>query len=237
MTRLLLTGAAGGVARQLLPGLAAYDVVQTDRVPTPDGIGPVGDLRDPAFLAKVTADVDAVVHLAANPDPHASWDELREDNVDLVARLLSAGVRRYVLASSVHAMGEYVDAGRLPVDPDWAPAPCCQYGASKAFTEAIGRAHAFRTGAPVVALRIGGATEKPASTEVLGGWLGPTDLQRAVRCALEAEVRFAVCHAVSANTRSWWDLRNSIGYEPTQDSEVYAAQTPVLPGWGLCAGA
>jgi uronate dehydrogenase len=234
--RVLLTGAAGGVAGLLLPGLVEeYDLVLTDRVPLAGGVQ--GDLADPAFVAKITDGVDAVVHLAGNADPSATWAELQVPNVEVVASVLAAGVPRVVLASSGHAMGQYVATGRVPVELDWPVSPCCSYGATTAFGEALGRAHAYRTGATVVALRLGATSAQPMASSALSAWLGPADLQELVRCGLRADVGFAVVHGMSANTRGDWDLRNAIGYLPSLDSEPYADAVPVDPTWGPCTGA
>ncbi|MGW0226739.1 NAD-dependent epimerase/dehydratase family protein [Actinopolymorpha singaporensis] len=245
--RLLLTGAAGGVAAMLAPGfgthpdLDGWDLVRTDRVEgrgtdPVDAVDVVGDLADPAFLARVTGGVDAVVHLAANADPTASWDDLRVPNVDVVAALLATGVPRIVLASSAHAMGQYARPGAPLIDPSWPAAPCCAYGATKAFGEALGRAHAYRTGASVVALRLGATTERPLASSALDGWLGPDDLRQLVARALAADVSYAVCPGISANTRTRWLTHNAIGYHPEQDSETYAGEVPADDSWGLCAG-
>ena len=231
-----MTGAAGGVAQLLIPGLVdAYDLVLTDRVPLPGGVQ--GDLADSAFVAKVTDGADAVVHLAGNPDPSATWTELQVPNVEVVASVLAAGVPRVVLASSGHAMGQYVATRRVPVEPDWPVAPCCTYGATKAFAEALGRAYAYRSGGAVVALRLGATTAEPPASSALSAWLGPADLRQLVSCGLRADVGFTVCHGMSANTRGDWDLRNDIGYQPTLDSEPYAEEVPFDEGWGPCAGA
>lgn len=226
----------------LLPGLVeSYDVVVTDRVPPAVAGLPVancvqGDLSDPAFVADVTKGVNAVVHLAANPDPGASWDQLRVPNVELVASILSSGAPRIVLASSMHAMGQYPATGRVPVDPDWPVSPCCAYGATKGFAEALGRVHAYRTGACVVALRLGATVPEPPVSGALSSWLGAADLQQLVVRSLEADVTFAVCVGMSANTRAEWDLRNEIGYQPVLDSEAYAGSVPLDDGWGPCTG-
>jgi nucleoside-diphosphate-sugar epimerase len=218
----------------LLPGLRdSWRLVLTDRVPVPGGL--VGDLTDPDFVARITEGVDAVVHLAACPDPNASWDELRTANVEVVATLLAAGVPRVVLASSAHVMGQYARTGRVPIDPDWPVAPCCPYGATKAFAEALGRVFAYRTGASVIVLRLGATTPEPPASSALSGWLGPADLHQLVSRALVADGGYAVCAGVSANTRTIWDTRNTIGYEPVLDSEAYAHQVPDDDGWGLCA--
>jgi uronate dehydrogenase len=218
----LVTGAAGGVARRLLPYLADLPVRRTDLVAADDGTI-VGDLTDPAFADTVTAGVDAIVHLAATPDSGARWDQLTEPNLTAVARLLAAAathrVPRIVLASSVHAMGEYVHAGRLPVDESWVPAPCCPYGATKAFAEAAGRAHAYRTGASVVCLRLGAVQPEPFTVGMRPVWLGPDDLGQLVRRALSADVTFGAYHGVSAGSASWSTALGAaeLGYVPTLD--------------------
>ena len=230
--RVLLTGAAGRVGQQLLPGLAGYDLRLLDRE-APDGSADAevltGELTDRSLLARALDDVDTVVHLAGQPRPDAAWTDLVEPNVDGFVALLGAarehGVRRVVYASSVHAMGRYEADGRVPIDPTWAPAPCCLYGATKAFDEAVAGVHADRGDLSTVGLRLGATVPEPTQARQLPGWLGPEDLRHLVRCAVEADVRSGVYAGVSANSRQRWDLgsaRSELGYEPTQDSEEYA---------------
>jgi hypothetical protein len=226
----LVTGAAGGVGRLLAPRLAEeYELVLTDRVTAPGMV--TGDLTDPGFLPGLLGDVDAIVHLAGDPDPEHDWSRLRVPNADLVATVLdaavTAGVSRVVLASSAHAMAGYVDAGRTPVREDWSPLPCCHYGATKVFAEALGRVYAYQWGLRVVCLRLGGVRERPAGRSWLPGWLSPGDLGRLVGAALRADVEFGAYHGVSANTGSHWDLsraRAELGYAPVDDSARYAGE-------------
>jgi len=232
--RVFLTGAAGRVGQQLLPGLAGhgYRLRLLDRTgPAQAGDAEVvlGELTDRDLLARAVSGVDAVVHLAGDPDPDASWDELAGPNVDGFAALLGAarehGVRRVVFASSVHAMGRHESAGRFPIDPAWAPAPCCAYGATKAFDEAIAGVHAARGGPSAVGLRLGATVERPTLASQLTGWLGPADLRTLVVAALEADVAFGVYPGVSANTRQRWDLasaRRDLGWAPRLDAEEFA---------------
>ena len=134
--QVLVSGALGRVAGQLLPGLRErFDLRLMDRVPGPGETGSpvlVGELTDRQVLDEAVTGVDAVVHLAGNPDPEASWQQLRGPNIEGFAALLAAcrkrGVRRLVFASSVHAMGAYEGWRRWPIDPAWPPAPCCSYG-------------------------------------------------------------------------------------------------------------
>jgi NAD+ dependent glucose-6-phosphate dehydrogenase len=224
-TTILLTGAQGLVAGQLLPGLgdgSALRLLDRTDGPVPDGAEPiVGELTDRQVLDRALTGVDAVVHLAGNPDPEADWRQLREPNVEGFVALLAAahdhGVRRVVFASSVHAMGAHEGAGRWPIDPAWPPAPCCAYGATKAFDEALARAYAYRTGLSLVGLRLGLCAEEATPEEAAAGWLAPEDLRRIVGAALTADVRFGVYSAVSWASRARWDLtsaRAELGYSP-----------------------
>lgn len=244
--KVLVTGAAGGVGQLLLPGLTGrHELTLTDRVPIPNAQGAttmVGDLTDTAFARGVTAGVDAIVHLAANPDPQATWSQLLGPNIQLVTTLLDAavanGIDKLVLASSAHAMGQYVRRPDRPIDPAWPPAPCCGYGASKAFTEAAARSYSYRYGISTICLRLGATFEKPWNTGMLGAWFAPEDLRQLVLRCLSSDVSFGIYHGISANTRSDWDIHNArieLGYEPQCDSEIFAATVQTGDDGGACA--
>lgn len=228
----LVTGAAGRVAGLLLPYLADLPLRLTDRLAPPELPGAEavrGELTAPGFAASVVDGASAVVHLAAVPHPGTSWDGLVGPNLAGVAALLAAAVEhrtpRLVLASSVHAMGGYLSAGRVPIDEEWAPAPCCPYGATKAFVEAAGRAHAHRTGASVVSLRLGAVQPEPFTAGLRPTWLGPDDLGQLVARALTADVGSGVYHGVSAGSGVWSIDRATaeLGYRPV----LHAARYPV----------
>ena len=242
-TTILVTGAQGRVGGQLLPGLGDGTGLRLlDRPEGPAyGVAEqvIGELTDPKVLDQALDGVDAVVHLAGNPDPEADWRQLREPNVEGFVRLLAAaqdkGVRRVVFASSVHAMGAHEGEGRWPIDPAWPPAPCCAYGATKAFDEAMARAYAYRTDLSVVGLRFGLCAEEATPEEETAGWLAPVDLRNIVRAALDADVHFGVYPAVSWASSARWDLRTAIadlgyapvGYDPAQETD--ASQNDRVP--------
>jgi NAD-dependent epimerase/dehydratase family protein len=229
--RVLVTGARGRVAAQLLPALRdRWELRLLDHAGD-DGDdlgGPllVGELTDRRLLAKAVDGVDAVVHLAGNPDPAAPWHELREPNVEGFAALLEAsrdrGVRRVIFASSVHAMGAYEGRRQWPIDPAWPPAPCCSYGATKAFDEALARAYDYQTGMSLIGLRLGLCAAEATAAEAAAGWLRPADLQRIVTGALGTDAQSGVYHAVSWASRRRWDISATmadLGYEPDRDPE------------------
>ena len=228
--RVLVTGGTGRVAAQLNPELAErYDLRLMDHADGGDSDGGapliVGELTDDRVLDRALDGIQSVVHLAGNPDPAASWRDLREPNVQGFVALLAAarrhGVRRVVFASSVHAMGAYEGSGQWPIDPAWPPAPCCAYGATKAFDEALARMYSYQFDMSLIGLRLGLCTPEASPAEAVAGWLGTADLRAVVAGSLETDVQFGVYHAVSWPSRRRWNIEATIrelGYEPDRDA-------------------
>ena len=202
-----------------------------------------GDVTDLAALERSFAGAGAVVHLAANADAYAGWDEVREPNVmgafNAYEAARRAGVGRFVFASSNHAMGRYMHDDDRFADPDHPVEvradhpvrPDGLYGASKAWGEALGRLYAEVHGLEVVCLRIGWVPdedEPPSSTEMRseppdvarrapGMWLSHRDCATLVEASLTADVAFAIVNGVSDNRGRWFTLdegRRLLGWEP-----------------------
>jgi NAD+ dependent glucose-6-phosphate dehydrogenase len=234
--RVAITGGAGMIGGILRERLADQFAIRP--LSRPDA-----DITDLPALERAFAGIDAVVHLAADADLGASWDELLPANVIGVHNVFEAarraGVHRVVFASSNHVMGMYMwDADRFtdPERPDELPVdapirPDSLYGASKAWGEALGRLYAERHGLDVVCLRIGWVTDDdqhPSDTasrsepaEVArrapGMWLSHRDCASVTEAALTADVQFAIVNGVSDNTGRWFSLdegRRLLGWEP-----------------------
>ena len=229
--RVVLTGAAGRIGRAVAEHLAGrWDLVLTDRTST-HGTA-VLDATDLDACRAAFAGADAVVHLAANPSPEATFDELLAPNLVgpyAVARAAAeAGVRRLVLASSLQTMlAVPEDVQRRESDQ---PRPANLYGATKAWTEAVGAWTAASTATSVVALRIGHFAEQrpPADADLHRrvSWLSPRDAAELVRAAVEADLPsgvegFVVAHGISDNRHPVADVhqtRRTIGYAPVDDA-------------------
>ncbi len=177
---------------------------------------------------------DAVVHLAANPSPHAEWSELKGPNVDgaytVAAAARECGVRRLVLASSVQAVLAYPE--KLQRRSRDAPRPANLYGATKAWAEALGGWVAASSSTSVVALRIGYFSEQPPAGDKatplnLSAWLSFGDCARLIRAAVESEHDgFIVVNGISANRYRVAELGEAerhIGYEPIDDTWAWLA--------------
>lgn len=201
------------------------------------------DVTDLAALEHGFARADAVVHLAANAEVSAGWEELLPPNVigayNAFEAARRAGVKRVVYASSNHAVGMYMrDHERFadPVQPvqvaaDAPVRPDSLYGATKVWGEALGRLYAERHGLAVVCLRIGWVIDEegPPSAEEMreeppgtaerarGMWLSHRDCVSLIEAALTSEVRFAIVNGVSDNVGRWLSLdegRELLGWEP-----------------------
>ncbi|MFN4098044.1 MAG: NAD-dependent epimerase/dehydratase family protein, partial [Sphingomonas sp.] len=166
--RLLLTGAAGHLGRELRPRLRA----RCDRLRLSDR-APIGDLTDGEEFVRVelgdadavrdlVAGVDAIVHLGG-VSTEQPWAPILEANIVGVYHLYEAarrhGVKRIVFASSNHVTGfsrqDEVVGPKDPVRPDGL------YGLSKAFGENLAQLYWDRWRIETVSLRIGSAFAEP----------------------------------------------------------------------------
>jgi nucleoside-diphosphate-sugar epimerase len=223
--RVVMTGAAGTIGTAVAAALdGRWDLELTDLGP---GTARQLDVTDGDACLRAFSGADAVVHLAANPSPAASWEELWAPNLvgayQVANAAMTAGVPRLVLASSLQAVAAYPASSQRRASD--APRPDNLYGATKAWAEALGSWVGARSTTTVVALRIGYfAAEAPAEArpESRSGWLSARDCAELVRCAVEAPVRgFVVVNGISANRHPGAELAEaatSIGYQPTDDA-------------------
>ena len=233
----LITGASGNLGRKLRAAWAdVYDLVLIDREAGDDDPDVVAaDLAelDDSWVSLFEG-VDTVVHLAANPDEFAPWEDLERPNLDALANVFHASalaaVDRIVFASSNHAMGGYRDLGDMPITVDLPPRPDGPYGATKLVGERLGRSLAHAFDVSVVALRIGWAQPGENRPETLPDdwsramWLSNDDFVHLLDCAVEADLGdrpFVVVNGMSNNRGSRWDLTPAadlLGYSPEDDA-------------------
>lgn len=228
----LITGAAGRIGSSFAAHAASrYRLRLSDR-PDVDlsalhahGEVVPADLGDPEAMRRLCSDVDTVVHLAGEPSPQASWEKLLAANVvgayNAFAAAVDAGCRRFVFASSVHAVGGH-PAGRQvrvtdPVNPP------TLYGVTKCFGEALGRFVAEQRGMSVVVLRIGAYQPPEAAETVLRErlddiYVSPRDLNQLLVRAIEFDGSgFLLVNATGANAVQRLDPSEAVdvlGYRP-----------------------
>jgi uronate dehydrogenase len=231
--RILLTGAAGNLGRELRPRLKRYcdqlrlsDRAELGAAADGEEVSQV-DLADKAAVHQLLAGVDVVVHMGGISTEQA-WGAILDANIVGVVNLYEAarahGVKRIVFASSNHVTGLYrqdeVISPQDPIRPDGF------YGLSKAFGEGLAQLYWDRFGIETVSLRIGSSFPAPRDRRMLATWLSYDDLERLVVSALTAPaVGHTVIYGMSDNRLTWWDNTSArhVGFRPQDSSEPFRA--------------
>lgn len=231
--RLLLTGAAGGLGRQLRPRLRRRcSLLRVSDIAAMDAAGDgeevvIAALEDKAAVHALVAGIDAIVHLGG-VSTEQPFDVVMPANIVGMYNLYEAArahqVRRVLFASSNHVTGFYrqdeVINAQMPVRPDG------YYGISKAFGENLSRFYFDRYGIETVCMRIGSSFAQPKDRRMLSTWLSYDDLERLVVAALSAPVvGHSIVYGMSDNASSWWDNTSArhLGYRPKDSSEPFRA--------------
>ena len=234
--RVLITGAAGRIGSSLAHSLKdRYDLrlhyhhTVPESPPASDVC--IADVANFDEIAPAMEGIDAVVHMAADPSPRASWESVRDRNIigtyNVFEAARRAGVVKIVFASTNHVMGMYDRDRQWPIYATQPVRPDSLYGVSKAFGEALARFYVDQYGLSIICLRIGWFLEKPRDEIGLWMWLSPRDCAQIVWRSIESPLSFGVFYAISRNSRRHWDITDTIerlGYRPEDDSEVYARE-------------
>jgi nucleoside-diphosphate-sugar epimerase len=213
--RVVITGSSGSIGSLLVAGLRGVEVVPFDL--------PERDARVAGHLDLALPGASCVVHLAWDTEVE-NWasGRLAPGNAlmlhTVLARALHHGVRRVVLASSVHVD---MPPGRDPAyvsRPGTLGTPDSPYGANKVFAEALGAFYATQ-GLEVVSIRFGGVTAvHPVDDPVEGPiWISHADCVRLVQACVDAETvpgRYVCVNGMSDNRGGWHDLANPFGWVP-----------------------
>lgn len=233
----LVTGAAGNIGQVFARYAASkYSLKLMVRPPDDESareLSPYGEIvraevSDLEALKRVFSGVDTVVHLAGEPDPSATWDGLLDANIigtyHAMAAAKAGGCRRFIHASSIHAVTGYPQDVQVKTSDPINPGDL--YGVSKCFGEALGRYFATQEGMSVIALRIGAfqpiATAQDGSTvAMMESFVSHRDLcQLIAKCIDDESLQFAILHGVSDNRFKRLDIsdaRELIDYQPEDD--------------------
>jgi len=250
------TGGSGRLGRYVTDDLrerCALTVLDVKPPPSPGVRYVDASILDYAALKRAFAGQDAIVHLAAIPNPRtAPADVTFHTNVQGTWNVLQAaedaGVRRVVVASSDAALGlHYNPPGYgpqfLPIDEDHPLRPVECYSLSKEVTEAMCRSYANRGKLEVLAIRpthIVFAPEYP-ELEARGAdvqnyhiwtYVSPEDVAQGFRRALEVAKAPFQAYFISAadglNTRPTLDiLRERYGVLPPIRNLEYFRRNPL----------
>ena len=186
--KVLITGAAGRIGQVMRSGLKErYDLrlmYHRTVLEAEEGEEVVlGSVADLAAITEAVDGVDAVVHMAGDPETSATWESVLEKNIQGVYCTYEAcknkGVKRVIFASTNHVTGFYELDG-VYTTPEMPERPDSLYGVSKAFGEDLGRYYVDQYGLEVICLRIGSfqpdsAVIERKSDRILSTWLSHRD--------------------------------------------------------------
>ena len=238
--KILVTGGSGRIGSYFIKSTAdRYTFRMVDRVPWDEaahgkfpGEASVGSLDDIDVCRQACQGMEAVIHLAADPRPDAEFSSLLPNNIiatyNMYTAAKEAGCRRFIFASSLHAIEGYsIDIAVTPDMPIW---PKNLYGVTKCFGEALGIYFAYHQGLPTLALRIGTYWPKDRtftpSERDKHSYVAADDLnQLLVKCLAATGIQYAIVHGNSNNRFKRLDISATIrdyGYEPQADAfEIY----------------
>jgi nucleoside-diphosphate-sugar epimerase len=241
-----ITGAAGNIGVKLRRHFAGLGwtlrLLDVAARGDPDVVECDLGVWDDAWVRHL-AGADAVILLAGDPSPAASWESVQRLNLDLPMNVYEAaargGAKRVIFASSNWTMaGWRFKDGDLPTDR--APWPVNAYGASKLVGERMGRSYADRWGLSVICFRIGycqRAENRPGPHMGWADWgqqmwLSDRDLCDGFEKAVTAspDLRFAVLNLMSDNPGMRWDIettKRTIGYAPRDGHDAQVAPEQV----------
>ena len=240
--RILITGAAGNLGRELRQGLKgnANIIRLTDR----GEMAPAGDneevmpceLGDFDGIMKVVEGCDAIVHFGAAP-VERPWDEILESSIKGGYNVYEAarrhGVKRIVYASSIHAVG--YERRENGADTDTPHNPDTLYGVSKCFVEDLAKLYFNKFGIESACLRINSCFPKPKDRRHMATWQSFRDLVHLVdRCLASERVGHSVVYGISNNQESFFSNHKAahIGYKPQDNAEDYRAEVEAAIGPG-----
>lgn len=227
--RILLTGAAGNLGKELRPFLrdrcnklrlsARGDIaVESEKEELA-----ILDLADFDKVLEATRGVDAIVHMGGTSKENTFANVLQGNVIGLYNVFEAARqnkVKRVIWGSSVHAVGYHKRTDVL--DTDCVTRPDSLYGVSKVFGEGLAQYYFDKFNLESVSIRIGSSFPQVTDWRMLSTWLSFDDLRHLVeRCLIVPKVDHTIVFGCSNNDESFWDNKKVgyLGYKPKDNAE------------------
>ncbi len=223
MKKIVVTGGSGKAGQVVVRDLLdyGYDVLNLDNIPPPksQGVFRQADLTDMGQVLEAMQGADAVVQLAAIPNPDRFTASVTFENNTMIAyNVFSAAVmlkmQKVVWASSETVLGLPFDREQpayAPIDEQHPPYPETSYALSKLLTEVMAEQVHRWSGIPFVGLRISNIKIPEQYQEFpsywsnarlrkwnLWGYVDARDVAQACRLGLEKEVQGAEVYIIAA---------------------------------------
>lgn len=232
MKKILVTGGSGKIGSHFVKFAASkyqlriVDLYRTEVGGEVESI--VADLTNYKRCLELCDGIDTVIHLAGNPSPNQSFNEVLTNNIvpnqNIYAAAHEKECNRIIFASSAQTIEAYPTD--VQVNPSMQVRPKNLYGVSKCFGEALASYYAYTKGLPSICLRIG-AFEFPEDHETmntrdLSAFLHPDDMNQLLMACVEAkDIKFEILNAISDNTYKRLDISQTleqINYKPKEDA-------------------
>ncbi len=245
--RILVTGMSGLIGSTLYRELGdRYAWVALNRRPMPGVETVQADIADLGAIRPAFEGVDSVVHLAANAQMDAPWEEVLHANVigtyNVFEAARQAGVRRVIYASSGATVSgiqreepyrALVEGRYSDLQESWPmltqrsmPRPAGLYGVSKVWGEALARHFVDSSPLSILCLRIGyvNRENRPLAPAHFANWCSQGDIVQAIARSIEApdDLRYDIFFVTSNNQWSYRDLQHTrevLGFEPQDAAE------------------
>ncbi|MBV2143408.1 NAD(P)-dependent oxidoreductase [Falsochrobactrum sp. TDYN1] len=232
--RILLTGAAGNLGKELRPYLR--DRCNKLRLSAREKIAIESDKEEMAALdladfdkvLHATRDVDAIIHMGGVSKEN-TFSNIVQGNIVGLYNVFEAArqnkVKRVIWGSSVHVIGYHKRTDVL--EPDCLTRPDSLYGVSKVFGESLAQYYFDKFNLESVSIRIGSSFPKPVDWRMLSTWLSYDDLSHLIeRCLIVPKVDHTIIFGCSDNDQSFWDNSkvSYLGYKPRDNAEVFRAE-------------
>ena len=228
LKKIIITGAAGRIGTILRNGLERkYPLTFLDKKKLNCKNAVKIDIaKEFDRLIKIFKKHQVVIHLAWNNKEDFPNEVIIPENKRIAENIYRAavksGVKRVIIASSVH-VDDYSNYNKLElISPERIPWPDSPYGVTKIYIEALGRYFANEYGLEVICIRFGGVNpedkilynEDPNYHKV---WLSSRDcLSLIIKCIEVKKIpnNFVVFYAVSNNFNRIHDISNPFNWAP-----------------------
>ena len=241
-----ITGAEGTIGSVLRKGLSKKYNIISFTLQTQDFESVQVDLSNNNEIKGKFEGLDALIHLAADPRPEASWQSVKKNNIEATFNVYNevknAGVKKIIFASTNHTQHgdtllttpETLDLKKNKIlSLENNTNPDSLYAVSKLFGEDLGKYFSEQHKIKFIGLRIGWIVKGDDPTIMCGTpsedylrsmYLSHRDCIQVFERALESSRNYLIAYAISNNSRKVFDLKETsrtLNFYPEDDSENY----------------
>ena len=241
-----ITGAEGTIGSVLRKGLSKKYKIISFTLQTQDFESVQIDLSNNNEIKGKFEGLDALIHLAADPRPEASWESVKKNNLEATYNVYNevknAGVKKIIFASTNHTQHgdtllstpETLDLKKNKIlSLENNTNPDSLYAVSKLFGEDLGKYFSEQHKIKFIGLRIGWIVKGDDPTIMCGTpsedylrsmYLSHHDCIQVFERALESSRNYLIAYAISNNSTKVFDLKETsrtLNFYPEDDSENY----------------